>query len=66
MAEPVGYNQDTGELTGGNGTSTFLDDLKEFLRNYPLQTIGIGVAFLAVMVNIRSTRSIIKALEVKR
>lgn len=42
----------------------FWSELGSFVKQYPLQVSAVGVATVAVLVNIKSTRSMIRALQV--
>lgn len=46
--------------------SGFWSSLSGFIRAYPWQTAMFTIGFIAIMVNIASTKKIIKALQFRR
>ena len=44
----------------------FWSDTTMFLRTYPWQTAMVLVAIIVIVINIRSTRQMVRALQIKR
>ena len=44
----------------------FWASLQDFVRTYPWQTAAIAIAVIAVLVNIKSTRTLVKTLQLKK
>jgi len=49
----------------GIGSPGFISSLTELIKQYPLQTAVVGVAVVALLVNIKATKSIVNALQFK-
>ena len=43
----------------------YFDALFEFVKKYPLQTAGVFVGVLAIVMNVHSTQKIVKSLQVR-
>ena len=43
---------------------SFWEQIRELVKTYPLQTATVGIAAVAILVNVASTRKMVHALEV--
>ena len=44
----------------------FLESLIELTKTYPWQIAGVTLAVLTILMNVNSTKSLVRALEMKR
>jgi len=52
--------------TGLGAIGGFTSDFGSFVRQYPLQVAMVAIALIAILVNIKSTRTLVKSLQIGR
>lgn len=43
----------------------FWTELRDFIKQYPIQVAGVSIALIAILVNVKGTRTLVKSLQVK-